>query len=549
MNRAIITLFVIAALNVFGQDALYSFTNRTDELLQAQLGIRVNAIQISSSTNSAIRYTAFIHHLLQQAADEFDATNHSAGFEFPSVFRPQFSCTTNDTATNLTITNWTAVTDDIQQILARPFWSPKDSNIQPDDNVWGIPFVVGHKANIPNFNEYSYVDGVAVNRKLLFNRHDTSSPPFRTNLLYTMSASNALGVELMNSSTNSLQRDATIYITNFIQLTFTNESAVGTNITFTNRCVVAVASNAWKGIFFAGKHGLFVPLVTNTVVLPRMLFDDYDEVFVASFSSSIPPIPGTPEHRWILNQDNHLCCSIVDDATGRVLDYVNLGCFSSQLDVMQALSNAYSPLWDVSGANSTWTSPPSLGVLNQIQMCLTNGTIDLLPAWGGPIPSTSKQLFTARILGIKTDDSLTEFQCPLTATALAIQSLSWQTANPASHYVLEDLTQSNLNQRISGVWNSGQVSLGTLLTNSNCTIGKANPARLATSIQTTIATNGAFHLGFSAAPDAFYTISASTDLLNWSDIGIATQAMIGVFTFDDPIGITNQIQFYRLYSQ
>ena len=96
------------------------------------------------------QYTPAVHRLLQVTANVYDATTNrtDTGYPYlPTVFRPQF---TNDNGA-IFITGYVEETG--TDLLNRPYRdlsNPADlAALQPDDNVYGIPLIIGAKKGIP----------------------------------------------------------------------------------------------------------------------------------------------------------------------------------------------------------------------------------------------------------------------------------------------------------------------------------------------------------------------------------------------------------------
>jgi len=186
MKRIIWQFIIIisVALRAPAQTPLEFFTNQANTALQAEFGFGVTNIPVYSTTNPAIAYSASVHYLLQSAANAYDATTPATNL--PSVFRPVFSWQAN----TLFIVGYTCVTTDFCAQIGRGFKVSIDPTITSNDNVWGIPWVVGAKGKIPAFNEYCYSSEVFVQRQLQFVRdpdpakpgkYITNRPPHYTN--------------------------------------------------------------------------------------------------------------------------------------------------------------------------------------------------------------------------------------------------------------------------------------------------------------------------------------------------------------------------------
>jgi hypothetical protein len=120
------------------------------------------------------------------------------------------------------------------------------------------------------------------------------------------------------------------------------------------------------------------------VALPAAYWSESTQQFVAydatnPFSSLLPSDlqqVGWPEHNWTVNISNNFAYGLIDNRTGQVLDYVNLGGFGSSLPITQLLetiepgglgsTNAAALAWSTNGATDAPNSPMSTGLLNQI---------------------------------------------------------------------------------------------------------------------------------------------------------------------------------------
>ena len=216
-------------------------------------------------------YTSAINRVLQLAANIYDATTNSP---YPSVFRPLFS---KDTSGNIFITSYTnvdSVIGGLDPALATNYdvsfiagLSGSFNNVA--DNIYGVPWIIGAKKGLPNFNEFSMVNNLQVTRRLQFTRTATNSPfsvdfkTFATNQMYLMNLSSSLGVELWNSYSNAYSGPVVIGLSENASLTITNDDPgfnqhpLGSTTIFpigfsTN---VLFATNFWTGSGAAPWYG------------------------------------------------------------------------------------------------------------------------------------------------------------------------------------------------------------------------------------------------------------------------------------------------------
>src|SRR5439155_6012241 len=154
------------------------FTNAAALMLRRQFGdaVPLNRIPIYPTN----LYAASVHRLLQLAANICDATTN--GFPLvngtntiyaPSVFRPLFGAD----GKSIFISGYEEVTNNALGLLAQPWvdlnvptnaagavFSAVQSN--PRVNVHGVPWVIGAKKGLPNFNEFLLETTAYVTRRL-----------------------------------------------------------------------------------------------------------------------------------------------------------------------------------------------------------------------------------------------------------------------------------------------------------------------------------------------------------------------------------------------
>jgi len=539
------------ALRLPGQTALEFFTNRANELLQPEFGFGVANIPVYSSTNPAIAYSASLHYLLQSAANAYDATTPAANS--PSVFRPLFSWSSNA----LFIVGYTNVTTDFYEQTGRGFKTTTDPTISSNDNIWGIPWVVGMKNNPPAFNEYCYSTAVLAERELLFVRTvingqpQTNLPPRYTNQLFFLSISNVFGLEAWNFVRSSFPDGVTIVASNQVSITLTNNYNWGTNYVFD--CTTNWIVDSWPGWTGSTGDGSFlVPLFTNVISLPVSYWSDSTGQFVSvssminAFNNFLPSDltqKGWPEHDWMLNITNNLMYALIDNRTGQVLDFVNLGGFGSSIPITQALADQQNPLsetnfgylWATNGATDEPNSPMSTGILDQIAV------------------GEGNRAFAAALNGLTSGLLDQIFSDPYVVISQIVRNYTWQAVNPLVHYTLQDLAPIN-----DGEINFGNLvlSLDSQVSNSICSLGRVNVDYNSGTVENLEfgLTAGMVQLNFFGLNDLPYTIWVSTDLLDWSQLGIASQICPEPctlpyprpFQFNDPATTNYAARFYQI---
>jgi hypothetical protein len=542
----------LMALGLCGQSSLEFFTNEANELLTSEFDFGITNIPVYSSTNTAIGYSAAIHYALQSAANDYDAT--TPGTNLPSVFRPQFSLE-GDT---LFVVGYTNVTTDFAAQISLGFKEPGDPTIGLNDNVWGIPWVVGEKNSVPTFNEYCYSTAVLMMRQLYFSRFKepngtpvTNRPPQYTNQFYVMGITNTFGVEAWNSARAAFTSGVTIIESNRISIALSNNYNWGTNV------VISAGSNwtvsSWPG--WSGKQSdssFLVPMFTNVIGLPLSYWSESSAQFFPFTNSLYLPSntfpaadmeqTGWPVHHWTLSITNNFMYALVDNASGQGLDFVNLGAFGSMIDINEALTNinnyGWSPptepidnaAWFVGNATDSPRSPMSAGALNQIE----DGMI-------------TNQFFEDEILGIDSLDTEPVFSDPYVPCVSIIQNCSWSAGNPLVRFTVEDLTNVTISPELETYSWLTSVPPVNLISNSVCTLGGLNARELARfSSPVYSLSDGAFEFSFRGVPDLPYALWATTNLVDWSQIGTALQPFPGQFEIGDPAVANYPMRFYEV---
>lgn len=529
MNRTlVIILLSFTTLCARAQDALYAFTNRADQLLRPKWGFGVNEIPIYCSTNPLVRYNGGIHYLLQQAVNAYDQTNHTSGdFDFPSVLRPQFTVVSNNQSITVIITNWVEVTNDYASIMARPFKTANDPTISNDDNVWGVGMVIGFKPAVPIFNEFSYANNFTICRKLQFKRPAPATPPNATNQMYLLSLSNVFGCSALNTWTQALPRDVTVYLTNSATFSLVNEQGRGVTALVTKGTAQEILSNTWAGYSYG--HTNMYEVFTNAVVtLPLAAYTEIKGAFLQGDPSFFEQYVGLPVHSWFVQVTNQLLYALIDNSSGRILDFVNYDKFGTSLDMMQKLQSLTtlnpSP-WQTNGANPY--VGPSPGLLNQI--AIATGSITM-PDYN-PQPGVA-EAFASFLNG--TDTSLTTtIDCPYQPSASIQQVATWWVAtpfpdglgviSPGDHFTIDEM---------AGVTSvSSRIPIMPLPPfNLFSNLGHLPPIQITQFTSDPNTTT----LQFSAYTDGQYGIWSSSDLANWGFVGVATKLTNNVYGFSAP---------------
>ncbi len=475
-------------------NALKFFTNVADTLLRGQFPVTNASAELINITNIQLYpsnyYSAAVHRQLQVAANILDATYGSRHGEtapfYPSVFRPVF--------TNIDGFIYINGYKEVSDLWFRTnFWrdlnNPADrAALSANDNVHGVPFVLGARKGFPNFNELSLQTAVQTTRKLKLTRPNTATNTVadNTDVMTIMGISNVVSVESWNSYSEPYRRDLRIEITNLVTFSLTASyitQVFATNVVFTNSSALTVPSNTWRGYEYK------VPLNASLLCLPDMVWGGGLAVprFVGLGATNLFE-RAFLDWQWRLTVSNRLVYIVTDGL--RVVDFVNLNDLTAELNLNEIMGtpraapaggsgqvlfanqwqdNArffepelFSSFWRTNRAPNVpaYVGPQgdvSEGVIQQLQVSLGNVGITNLADWNnwsGRSDSLSEK--DAAIDGARkfvglgqsttyyTSNTWTaglEILAPFNPTRKVFHYTSWQVNDPLVHYTTADLVQ------------------------------------------------------------------------------------------------------------
>jgi hypothetical protein len=449
---------------------------------------------IPAYVNSRYVYSSAVQRTLQLAANIYDASTNSF---YPSVFRPLFR---KDALGNIFVIGYTSLNsgnipntvsgqNDLQ--LSIPFDAAALSTVatgplNPLVNIYGVPWIIGAKKNLPNFNEFSMQDVVQVTRLLQVTRPTTNSLPTATNQMYLFGITNSLGVEFWNSYTNGYSNQVQVVVNDYLNmqmalsngptmtplnffslgLGLANPSTFGLNL-FTN-------VNIWPGRSFV------LPLNTNVMFLPNSQYDSASAQFEyvgdnpnPSFQSISPPFANLPQ--ILLQVTNRLQAFMLDGTGTHVIDYVSFAGPQSSRILNSEIFNTNTEVLSLDSqyTNLVWSTAPD-GLGNPLgidtQMGISDGSIGYDQTyWKSP----PQQVGTpqAEIDGFRhflnpgyaslyhTPSAYLPYttnlavQAPYAPSISTYEYTSWQANDPLVHYMQSDLyfTGSDPQNGSSGV--------------------------------------------------------------------------------------------------
>jgi hypothetical protein len=466
-------------------NGLSFFTNAADRLLRQKFKAGLaNGIQIYP-TNF---YTPEVHRLLQLAANIGDAltnrvmlTNNLAA---PSVFRPIFTNAVQGSTNIIAIIGYqevfgtNALNDPWLEVTKVP-----TGQVVSNRNVYGVPWIVGVKKGLPNFNEFHLQSSAQVTRRL---RAVKSGPTDRTPAYqqsWSLAISNYLGAEAWNSYTQSFPVPLSLWMTNrcAIWLRDANPQVAAqpvlraTTALFPNNSANVAANFTTTNFYLPLNHQLrFVP---ESTYLPNANppLRSLTNVNAIQFD----PTPGYLVPDWKLEITNRFQFALMAraaDQTYRIIDFVNLDNMRASLDISGALAatnraGGRAPPPGLAGRagsispQSFWLTnrvrgiPTAMtwGITNQIYVSTNDVLSDVEWRDFSPNPVSGQQVRDAidgfRVfLGMEPlFDMQYRVKHPELATALVHlvpytpsvkldHPMKWQANDPLVHYHLEDLT-------------------------------------------------------------------------------------------------------------
>ena len=460
-------------------DPVGFFTTVADKLLRSTFPFGVTNIPVCS--NGVYVYTPAVQRLLQLSANLYDAANTNF---FPVVFRPLFA---NDAAGNLFIIGYQQVTNvsgptdpqlsppyDVTQLSA--FDVTPIADAYGPVNVYGVPWIIGAKKGLPNFNQLSLVNAVQVTRKLQVTRTspDISTAIYATNQMYVMGISNSLGISFWNSYNSNYPNPLTICAHDTLYEALTN--GVNTWAGWTN-FTLATTITQWPGSQWSSIPPNATPKLASFLTnnwsfnflnpaVYRFGNGTFDESSNGTnvWETTVPPLPPLPH--FGLNTTNYLQAFILDGSN--VIDYVQLRDPISNGNLNQALADPdYPNGTQIHYQWSTNAYPVApAGVMNQLDVSghpndAPFGGIwvrpDGMPASLGSTPAAEAAFFS----GFFYPDSRFQYngqtytntnlviEVPYTPTRVIYSCYLLQANDPLVHYLASDLGSQ---VGVAGIW-------------------------------------------------------------------------------------------------
>ena len=452
--------------------------------------------------NSNFVYSPAVNRLLQLAANLYDATTNGPivngiPLNLPHVFQPVVE---HDAYGNVFIVSYLAVTNVSAGVgpLSLPLavsdpritrylnQAPTQGPILNQNgtapvNVYGVPWIIGAKKRLPNFNQLYLINAAQVTRKLQISRNTTNSltAVYTTNQMYDLSISNSLGITFWNSYYTNYPRPLTIYAHDYLYETLTNSTMPA--VWYAEFDIPGAYVGSWPGSQWNGggpQTNSFVTANWSTNYLPDSI------CYVAPNTPLAFPLntwtsPGLAQLPQIgLMITNELQAYILDGSN--VIDYVQLRDPISNGNLNQALADPdYVQEGNVYLQWSTNLYPVvPAGVLNQIWISghpSPQTPATQMPAGGQwsnartVIPGDTTPpaeaaffngFFTPTFYYVGADgkgqtyvNSQLSVQAPYTPSRTVFSSFLLQANDPLVHYLGSDL---NSQYGASAVWSAKQ---------------------------------------------------------------------------------------------
>ncbi len=447
--------------NTFGNDFMLAMTN---------LPVRIN---------NRFAYAPSVHRILQLAANIYDSTTNRlydsvTNSALPTVFRPLFRV--DNANSNIFISGFVEVTNNVSSVLNARLVDPMTAAVVlQDDILFGVPLVIGAKKGIPNFNEFSMQSVFDITRKLQVTRTDLTDAgrPNATNMMYVIGVSNAFGVELWNSYSQTNNRVMDVYVTNYMTASLTNSDRGTSQIWITNNISGRqITINPWPGYKETAapnkQPGIIVPLGSNVTIIPLQAYDLAAKQFrsLNSLPGGFIGYPSTgnprfPNPQWGMWVTNRLQVALVDRATQRIIDYVVLRGLDCVRDLSEDIrdpgpserpptaTDVIPRMWLTNFVNGQPGGLPE-GVFNQLRISSGYPPVSQT-VWDnyGGIKGVSKDYAIAYFSkfnrepgsgdtgGIKLTNRTV--QVPFSPTKRMARKYSWQANDPLVHFISDDL--------------------------------------------------------------------------------------------------------------
>lgn len=431
--------FLTTVTNLLGREpsAAFMVTNLVNGW-PLMIPILTNGLMVSTNGTGSL-YGGRVHHILQLAANIYDATTGSKRGEafpyLPAIFRPHFVNYNG----GVYINDYTLFDEPANTFLdpaAPNRWKDLESGgtiTNPDDMVWGIPFIIGARKGFPAFSEVGVSTVAEAWRKLTFTRLELGKP-ITTNQDFSLKVWHNIQIEARNPYTTPIPRGMEI-VADIRNTTQASNSVTRYPLTglFTNAYRRVFRTNDWPG----------EEVTTGAKTYPNYVVTPAFQHMILDVRTNGTPEAGGFTNQWFVSLTNRLNFYIVDTNWNRIVDMVTLKPPSNHMNVAHLLYDVLDTptlgLQDIWNPGRSGTQPVSIGV--QAQIDVSRGVIGTSQSeWDSFADSDSKRDgATAFSAFMETNGPVDVKQAPFTPLRRMAQVDYFQVNDPLVHYTLEDL--------------------------------------------------------------------------------------------------------------
>jgi len=420
-------------------------------LLKEELKVDLHHIPVYPTNG----YSPEVHRLLQVTANLFDSTTNrgDAYPYFPTCFRPRFGTNENE----IFISGYVEESGERGNTFISHPWrnaaDPADRPIDPNDNVYGIPVILGAKKGFPNFNEFVVQTVADVTRKLELRKNAPGGRLIATNQAFIIGISNVIAAELWHPWSNDYPRGFAFRLTAQTSFTLTNDHG----FSLSNVLLVTTNQALLPGAFRRGQFR--IPLIATVAVLSNAVFkSDPVAHFESAFSGGLfESQPAFASNHWGLAATTRLIFYAFDGA--RLVDYVALSDLNEGFDLTSAVGapdlDPYA-IWDSQPAGNV-----TFGVRNQISLGAgLLGVSDWSTYSPDPLADKIRGIDSFRVfLGLPPiyyrpvviPNTNIAMQVPFTPTRKLLHASDWESNDPLLHQCPPNLESNHTSGRVLAV--------------------------------------------------------------------------------------------------
>ena len=464
-------------------DPAVLYMEMADRVLKQRFGHINSSISI---TNINVfpngEYGAEVHQVLQMCANIVDSNHHGPAselrkaaspnggfFSFPMVFKPVFQVGLSNT---VTIVNWLLLGEDGYRAVTDEPWFDLTkatdinrfaSNPNPRANIYGVPYVVAARQGIPTFNEILFETHATVTRKVQAIKRspfDALDKPKIVEQAHFLSLSNNVGYEVWNSYRRSFPFEVSMLATNNLEYGLFNQGGLLRGDNF----IASTAQNIPSDGFAPSTDSTFSSTANGDSSFTIPISGSYqivtNEQYVADsliltnktiFERDLTPL------QLDLALTNRMTYLMFDQATGHILDFVNLQPMTNYYRLSDALasqsgSNGDGRFWLTNTVDSIFSATPiTQGMENQILASMGSLSVQEWNSFSqDPIQGRDKEDSIAAFSEFMTGVTTYPRAVPRTPPSLQqtpfnpTRKFKWQTVlqanDPLVHYTLADLS-------------------------------------------------------------------------------------------------------------